>query len=95
MAVDFCDYFWGEKHDGFQVSSTVFGTRTMVPILYSRYRAVLRIRILIILGSWIRIRIRVKGRIRIRIIVKNRILIRIEVTKGHFWSIGGTKPGKK
>ena len=19
MAVDFCDYFWGEKHDGFQV----------------------------------------------------------------------------
>ena len=20
MAVDFCDYFWGEKHDGFQVN---------------------------------------------------------------------------
>ena len=19
MAVDFCDYFWGEKHDGFNV----------------------------------------------------------------------------
>ena len=19
MAVDFCDYFWGEKHDGYQV----------------------------------------------------------------------------
>jgi hypothetical protein len=33
MAVDFCDYFWGEKHDGFQVSFTVFDT--MVPVLYS------------------------------------------------------------
>ena len=22
MAVDFCDYFWGEKHEGFQVLYT-------------------------------------------------------------------------
>ncbi len=39
----------------------------------------LRIQIRTILGSWIRIRIRVKDRIRIRIKVKSRIQIRIRI----------------
>jgi hypothetical protein len=24
MAVDFCDYFWGEKHDGFQARFSLY-----------------------------------------------------------------------
>ena len=31
MAVDFCDYFWGEKHDGFNVIYQVRGNKHFAP----------------------------------------------------------------